>query len=65
MGIIRAGISVIRRAAADQWKEAFCAPEMGSDEYSRVLQISANSDILQPMGMRLSQGYHILNCIWC
>lgn len=31
MGIIRAGLSAIRGAAADQWKEAFCAPEMGSE----------------------------------
>ena len=31
MGIIKAGISAMQGAAADQWKELFCAGEMGSD----------------------------------
>ena len=31
MGILKAGMSAIRGAAADQWKEAFIATEMGSD----------------------------------
>jgi len=31
MGIIKAGMSAIRGSAADQWKEAFIAGEMGSD----------------------------------
>ena len=31
MGIIKASITALRGAAADQWKEAFCAGEMGRD----------------------------------
>lgn len=31
MGIIKATAAALRGAAADQWKEAFCAGEMGSD----------------------------------
>ena len=31
MGIIKATATALRSAAADQWKEAFCAGEMGSD----------------------------------
>ena len=31
MGIIKATVTALRGAAADQWKEAFCAGEMGSD----------------------------------
>lgn len=31
MGILKAGISAVRGAAADQWKEAFMAGEMGGD----------------------------------
>ena len=31
MGIIKAGVAAFQGAAADQWKEAFCAGEMGSD----------------------------------
>lgn len=31
MGIIKAGVSAIRGAAADQWKEVFCSVEMTGD----------------------------------
>ena len=31
MGIIKATICALQGAAADQWKEAFCAGEMGSE----------------------------------
>jgi len=31
MGIIKASVTAVRGAASDQWKEAFCAGEMGGD----------------------------------
>ena len=44
MGIIKAGISAIRGAAADQWKEAFRAGEMGGELLmARGQKMTANS----------------------
>jgi len=61
MGIIRAGISAIRGAAADQWKEAFCAPEMGSEVLiARARKLSGQNSSNNGSGEVITHGSLII-----
>ena len=57
MGIIKASVTAIRGAAADQWKEMFCAGEMGSDVLMvRARKLTSQNGANQGFGEVITDG---------
>ncbi|MBE6933273.1 MAG: SPFH domain-containing protein [Ruminococcaceae bacterium] len=57
MGIIKASVTAFRGAAADQWKEMFCAGEMGSDVLmTRARKLTSQNGANQGFGEVITDG---------
>ena len=57
MGIIKATVTAVRGAAADQWKEAFCAGEMGADLLlARAKKLTGQNSSNNGMGEVITDG---------
>lgn len=61
MGIIKATVTAVRGAAADQWKEAFCAGEMGSDLLmARAKKLTGQNSANDGIGEVITDGSTII-----
>ena len=61
MGIIKATVTAVRGAASDQWKEAFCAGEMGNDLLmARAKKLTGQNSSNNGMGEVITDGSTIL-----
>ena len=64
MGIIKATVTAVRGAAADQWKEAFCAGEMGADLLmARAKKLTGQNSTNDGIGEVITDGSTILVAI--
>ena len=61
MGIMKATVTAVRGAAADQWKEAFCAGEMGSDLLmARAKKLTGQNSANDGIGEVITDGSTII-----
>ena len=61
MGIIKATVTAVRGAAADQWKEAFCAGEMGADLLmARAKKLTGQNSANDGIGEVITDGSTII-----